>query len=137
MDSVQVTFEDTALTTQLRTPTFRFDWKNTIRLSGGAMYNWKDRWVFRIGYFFDQSPIPDATFNPLFLDVGDKHSFNWGVSRLIGNWELNYNFELLAATKRDFSEVNGLFVNLPGIYKDTRFTSTASVIYRFDIQSSK
>ena len=134
MDRVAVTFEDTAATARLRYPTFQFGWKNTIRFSTGAMYHFKDRWIFRLGYFFDQSPIPDSTFNPLFLDVGDKQSFNLGVSWLLGSWELNYNFEVLAAQKRDFSDVNGLFVNLPGTYKDTRFTSAASVTYRFDIK---
>lgn len=136
MDSVAITFEDTALTARLGYPTFRFGWKNTTRLSGGVGYNFRDRWVFRLGYFFDQSPIPDSTFNPLFLDVGDKHSFNFGVSWLLGNWELNYNLEVLASKKRDFSEVNGLFINLPGIYRDTRFTSMASVAYRFDVKAS-
>ncbi|HLG93317.1 MAG TPA: outer membrane protein transport protein [candidate division Zixibacteria bacterium] len=136
MDSVQITFEDTTLTAQLRRPTFQFGWKNTIRFSGGTMYRFRDSWVFRLGYFFDQSPIPDSTFNPLFLDVGNKHAFNLGVSWLLGDWELNYNFEVLAAQKRDFSSVNGLFVNLPGTYKDTRFTSAASVTYRFDIKSA-
>ena len=136
MDNVPVAFEDTALTARLGYPTFYFGWKNTIRLSGGVRYDFRSRWVFRLGYFFDQSPIPDSTFNPLFLDVGNKHSFNLGVSYLAGDWELNYNFELLAAQKRDFSEVNGLFINLPGIYKDTRFFSMASVSYRFDIKSA-
>ncbi|HXF49857.1 MAG TPA: outer membrane protein transport protein [Verrucomicrobiae bacterium] len=135
MDSVVITFEDTALTAQLKHPTFHFGWKNTIRFSTGAAYRFKDRWVFRLGYFFDQSPIPDSTFNPLFLDVGNKHSFNGGVSWLLGNWELNYNFEILTAQKRDFSNVNGIFTNLPGTYRDTRFMSAATVTYRFDISS--
>ncbi|MCI0329491.1 MAG: outer membrane protein transport protein [candidate division Zixibacteria bacterium] len=137
MDSIPVTFEDTSQVSKLGYPTFRFGWKNTIRVSAGARYNFKDRWVFRVGWFFDQSPIPDSSFNPLFLDVGDKHSFNLGVAYLIGRWEMNYNFELLAAQKRDFSQLTGLYVNLPGVYKDTRFTSSASVTYRFDIQSGK
>jgi long-chain fatty acid transport protein len=136
MDSVQITFEDTAVAARLRNPTFQFGWKNTVRFSTGAQYSFRDRWVFRAGYFFDQSPIPDSTFNPLFLDVGNKHAFNFGVSCLLGDWELNYNFEVMTAQKRDFSGINGLFVNLPGIYKDTRFTSAASVTYRFDIKSA-
>lgn len=136
MDSVTISFEDSALAGRLGSPTLPFGWKNTVRFSTGAMYHFKNRWIFRLGYFFDQSPIPDSTFNPLFPDVGDKHAFNLGVSWLLGDWELNYNFELLAAQKRDFSEVKGLFLNLPGIYKDTRFTSAASVTYRFDIKSS-
>ncbi|MCI0406301.1 MAG: outer membrane protein transport protein [candidate division Zixibacteria bacterium] len=136
MDSLAITFEDTALTAQLKHPTFQFGWKNTVRFSTGAMYRYQDRWVFRMGYFFDQSPIPDSTFNPLFLDVGNKHAFNFGVSWLLGDWELNYNFGFLTAQKREFSGVNGLFVNLPGTYKDSRFLSAASVTYRFDIKSA-
>lgn len=137
MDSVAITFADTALTARLQHPTFRFGWKNTVRISGGVGYNLGRRWAFRLGYFFDQSPVPDSTFNPMFLDVGDKHSLDFGVTYLTGSWELNYNFEVQAAKKRDFSELNGLFLNLPGTYRDTRFTSMASVTYRFDIKSPK
>jgi long-subunit fatty acid transport protein len=136
MDSVVISFEDTALAARLGTPTLPFGWKNTVRFSTGASYRFRESWMFRLGYFFDQSPIPDSTFNPLFPDVGDKHAFNLGASWLLGDWELNYNFEVVAAQKRDFSEVKGLFINLPGTYKDTRFTSTVSVTYRFDIKSS-
>ncbi|MGE5692458.1 MAG: OmpP1/FadL family transporter [Candidatus Zixiibacteriota bacterium] len=136
MDSVQITFEDSALAARMGSPVLPFGWKNTVRFSGGAMYRFKERWIFRLGYFFDQSPVPDSTFNPLFADVGNKHAFSLGVSWLLGDWELNYNFEVLAAQRRDFSSINGLFVNLPGVHKDTRFTSAASLTYRFDIKSA-
>ncbi len=135
MDSLLVTFEDSNLTARLGYPSHRFNWKNTLRLSGGVAYQHKESWFFRVGYFFDQSPIPDSTFNPLILDVGNKHAFNAGVSYLTGSWELAYNFAMVVAQERNFSEVNGLFNNLPGLYKDTRFTSMASVSYRFDIKT--
>lgn len=135
LDSLPVTFEDTAQTVRLGYPTYYLGWKNTIRLSGGVMYNPKPSWSFRAGYFFDQSPVPDSTFSPLFADVGNKHSFNAGFSYLIGGWELAYNLEAAVSKKRDIAQLNGLFINLPGLYKDTRFTSMASVTYRFDIKS--
>jgi long-chain fatty acid transport protein len=134
MDSLPVTFEDTALTNRLGNPTFRFGWKNTVRFSGGLMFNPRESWSFRMGYSFDQSPVPDSTFNPLFPDVGDRHSFSAGVSYLVGGWELSYNLEIAATQKRDFSQVTGLFENLPGQYKDTRFSSSAVATYRFDLK---
>lgn len=135
MDSVVIGLEDSTASANLGTPTYRFGWKNSYRFSGGVMFNPKPAWSFRLGYFFDQSPIPDSTFNPWFLDVGNKHSLNAGFSYLVGHWELAYNFELLTSQKRNFSKLVGLFENLPGEYKDTRFASTASITYRFDIRS--
>jgi len=135
MDSVVISFDNSSAAANLGTPTYRFGWKNTVKFSGGILFNPKPSWLFRAGYFFDQSPIPDSTFNPWFLDVGNKHSFSAGFSYLAGHWELAYNVELLAAQKRDFSSVTGLFENLPGVYRDTRFTTTASFTYRFDINA--
>lgn len=36
------------------------NWKNTVRVSGGATYHYSSQWLARTGLAYDQSPVPDA-----------------------------------------------------------------------------
>jgi long-chain fatty acid transport protein len=96
----------------------------------------KEGLFVRGGYFFEKSPIPDATFTMLFPDAGDKQSFNVGLSYKIDSFELGYDYQLVAHKKREVKTLedangDGSFDNLPGTYKMLFHCSGFSFSYRF------
>lgn len=113
-----------------------FNWDNITRFSLGGEYLFGEKLYVRAGYFFEQSPIPNSTFTPLIPDVGDKNSFNVGLSYKLNSFELGYNYELVVHKKRDIESItdqnqDGMFDNLPGNYKMALHSSCFSLIYRF------
>lgn len=116
--------------------TIMLNWKNTMRLSLGAEYLATKALIFRLGYYLDPSPIPDATFTPLIPDLGDKNSINLGSAIRAYGMELSYNFEYLMFKDRTvttISDVNndGVYDNYPGAYKMKLYASHISLTYRF------
>jgi long-chain fatty acid transport protein len=114
------------------------NWDNTIRFSLGAEYWVAKPLALRLGYYFDQSPIPDKTFTPLIPDVGDKNSLNIGAAVKYSGLEFSYNFEYLAFKDRTiaasaYDDVNGdgYYDNYPGAFKSKLYASHVSLTYRF------
>jgi len=54
-----------------------FDWKSSWAFSLGGEYAYNDLLDLRAGYFFHETPIPDANFNS-FLPDSDSHGINLG-----------------------------------------------------------
>jgi len=113
-----------------------FNWDNITRFSLGGEYILTERLFVRGGYFFEKSPIPNSTFTLLIPDVGDKHSFNLGLSYQIDSFEFGYDYQLVTHKSReikDFQDVNGdhRFDNMPGDYKMLFHCSGLSFTYRF------
>jgi long-chain fatty acid transport protein len=113
-----------------------FNWDNIVRFSLGGEYILKEGLFLRGGYFFEQSPIPDETFTLLIPDLGDKHSFNLGLSYQINSVELGYDYQLVTYKKREVTELvdangDGLYDNMPGTYKMLFHCSGLSFTYRF------
>lgn len=113
-----------------------FNWDNIIKFSLGGEYILREGLFVRGGYFFEQSPIPNSTFTLLIPDVGDKHSFNLGLSYQINSFEFGYDYQLVTHKKREvtaFEDVNedGRFDNMPGDYKMLFHCSGLSFTYRF------
>ena len=113
-----------------------FDWNNITRFSLGGEYILKEGLFARGGYFFEKSPIPNSTFTLLIPDVGDKHSFNVGLSYQIDSFEFGYDYQLVTHKKREveaLQDVNGdhRFDNMPGEYKMLFHCSGLSFTYRF------
>lgn len=116
--------------------TIMLNWKNTVRLSLGAEYLATKALIFRLGYYMDPSPVPDATFTPLIPDLGDKNAIDLGSAIKAYGMELSYNFEYLMFKDRNvttISDVNndGVYDNYPGAYKMKLYTSHISLTYRF------
>jgi long-chain fatty acid transport protein len=115
---------------------FLFNWDDIIKFSLGGEYILKEGLFIRGGYFFEQSPIPDNTFTLLIPDVGDKHSFNAGLSYQIDSFEFGYDFQVVTHKKREvqvFEDLNGdnRHDNMPGDYKMLLYCSGLSFSYRF------
>lgn len=113
-----------------------FNWDNINRFSLGAEYIIKEGLFTRGGYFFEQSPIPDNTFTLLIPDVGDKHSFNLGLSYQVDSFEFGYDYQLVMHSKREIDSLEDTnndqrFDNLPGEYKMFFHCSGLSFTYRF------
>jgi len=116
--------------------TLMFLWDDITRFSLGAEYKVADPLAFRLGYYFDPSPIPDSTFSPIIPDMGDKNSFNIGAALTLGGVEISYNYEYLMFEDRDIStlsDVNGdgTYDNYPGVYKADLHASHLLITYRF------
>lgn len=117
--------------------TVPFEWKDKIKLSIGLEKILNNRWTYRGGYMFDQSPIPDETFNQFFLDTGTKHHFNAGVGfKLDESVSFDAALELVlygSRTISNLSDVNGdrYWDNIGGEFKNMSFNTTWALNYRF------
>jgi long-chain fatty acid transport protein len=79
----------------LPTTSIREDWEDSWTFSLGADWQFSKEFVFRAGYAFIQSPIPDDTFSPLLPDA-DRHvlSLGLGYERKGHSLDLAYAFTL-------------------------------------------
>ncbi len=100
-------------------------WENTARASFGLEYRYTPEIALRLGVYFDQSPIPEGSQDPLIPDIGDKLSFNGGFSytKDLGMGKITFYLggEYVTAPDRtvyDFQDINqdGTPDNMPGIY---------------------
>jgi long-chain fatty acid transport protein len=113
-----------------------FKWDDITKLSLGGEYLFGENLRIRGGYFFEKSPIPNSTATLLIPDVGDKNSFNVGISYRSNSFEFGYNYGLVAHSKTEVTSIvdenqDGLFDNLPGDYKMILHSSCFSLTYRF------
>jgi long-chain fatty acid transport protein len=112
----------------------RTKWEDILRLSLGGSYRVSEPLEMRFGFFYDPSPIPDETFSPLFVDIGDKYSFNIGSALHLDNWELGYNFEYIKFSSLDIApdpDAGNEFDNYPGQYESAIIANHISITYRF------
>ncbi len=65
-------------------------WDNVISVNVGVDYFYSDKWTFRAGYMFDETPVPDKTRTPRIPDE-DRHWLAIGAS-FIANEKLNLDF---------------------------------------------
>ncbi len=54
--------------------TLTFNFRDTLRIAVGANYRMNDAWTLKIGYAYDQSPVPDAASRSVRLPDADR---NW------------------------------------------------------------
>ncbi|MDX1951530.1 MAG: outer membrane protein transport protein [Verrucomicrobiota bacterium] len=54
------------------------NWKNTFTAGIGGDWKFAPNWVFRTGYQFYESPVPDYTFSPTIPDA-NQHVFTTGI----------------------------------------------------------
>jgi len=61
------------------------DWKDVFALHFGIQYQFNPTWIFRGGYIFDQSPVPERTLGPMVPD-SDGHLLSLGIGYTRGNF---------------------------------------------------
>ena len=58
------------------------NWDDTITAAVGGSWQFADHWVFRAGYTYIETPIPDSTITPVLPDT-DRHIFGVGLGYTI------------------------------------------------------
>lgn len=64
---------------------FVFNWKDVWAVSVGSEYRASSAVTLRAGFNFGQNPVPDATLNPLFPAITEKHATLGGGYTWAGN----------------------------------------------------
>jgi long-chain fatty acid transport protein len=64
------------------------DWRDVFAFHLGVQYQYNPTWIFRGGYIFDQSPVPERTLGPMVPDV-DGHILSVGVGYTRNNFTID------------------------------------------------
>jgi len=142
MDEWRFTFADGGLELHMKNlePITKYvmplNYKDQFQLSLGAQYVATENWIFRGGYYFDQTAVPDETLKPYFPDYGSRHGLSAGVSLLLQRWELSGRVNASFSGTRTVSELSdvnndGQYDNFPGEYTQNKFEILLSTKYRF------
>jgi len=75
-------------------------WDNTCTFSIGGEWQFAENWVFRTGYAFLESPIPDETISPLLPDA-DRHVLSFGLSYTYKHHTLDIAYSFSFYEERD------------------------------------
>lgn len=61
------------------------NWKDTFRLSIGATYKYNDKWTFRTGFAYDESPVKTSEFRTLRIPDSDRYWVSLGATYKIND----------------------------------------------------
>ncbi|MGB5260039.1 MAG: outer membrane protein transport protein [Gammaproteobacteria bacterium] len=73
------------------TGTIPLKWEDTFRYAIGASYKHDDRWTFRGGLAFDESPVPSKDFRPAALPDEDRTWLTFGAGYKLSK-KLSFDF---------------------------------------------
>lgn len=80
----------------------RKDWNDVWRFNVGVEYAALDWLDLRLGYVFDQTPVPSDTIDYMLPD-SDRHVFNSGLGFHQDNWSVDLNYSYILFTDRDIT----------------------------------
>jgi len=90
------------------------DWKDVMTFHVGAQYQLNQTWIFRGGYIFDQTPVPERTLGPLVPDA-DGHLFSLGMGYTHHNITIDMASMVLffkdRHTRRNIDGLNGKYAS--------------------------
>jgi len=110
-----------------------FNWENTSRVSLGGEYKLGCN-DLRLGFYWDQTPIPETTQTPTLSDVGDKISTNIGWGRMFGKIGVDANFQYVMFGERVVDAMNivgGAPTNVMGTYNAQSISGNIGISYPF------
>ncbi len=128
LDNQDIRFDNNTLAVQ--DTRVLLDWQDTWTFRIGGQYDVTDAVVFRAGYTFDPSAVPDATLSPVFPEP-DKHEVNVGVGITRGSWTVDLLYGVLITESR---HANNSLTGLPnhnGTYDSSTQAAGLSVRGRF------
>ncbi len=136
LDKVILDFEDLVLLyNQIKSDTLEFYWKNTYEVGVGAQVSIGERFNFRTGFSYDNSPIPDSTFTPLIPDLGKRMSFSGGLGIALGDyWTLNLAYTYTFAPEREIKPDENYSASspyMPGKYTFVGHIVNIGLVYRW------
>jgi long-chain fatty acid transport protein len=88
------------------------DWEDVIAVRVGGEYRITDQFAVRLGFVFDESPVPDETMSPLLPDA-DRFFYSIGAGYKLRNWTFDLSYMYL--DKDDRSVNNQINVTAPSI----------------------
>lgn len=82
------------------------NYKNVWRYQIGLEWETSPEWTWRLGYVYDQSPVPDDTIDYQ-LPMSDRNIFSIGLGYTKGNktWDVSYSY--LIADDRNIAGRSG------------------------------
>jgi long-chain fatty acid transport protein len=92
------------LTQSLITPK---NWRDAWAFRVGANYQLGEKMKLRAGYIYDQTPVPDATFDPQVPD-NDRHIFTLGGDLTISRFTLGLAYNYIYSEQRTKANALGL-----------------------------
>lgn len=112
---------------QLTTSEILFNWEPTSRISVGSEYDMCGN-KLRLGFYYDQSPIPEETQTITLSDIGNKISSNIGYGRKFGKLGVDANFQYVMFGER---EVTQEATNMGGIYNAQSLSGNIGLSWEF------
>ncbi|MFP5213153.1 MAG: OmpP1/FadL family transporter [Acidobacteriota bacterium] len=91
---------DTPLPTGATRATSPKNWHNTWRFQFGAEYKTTDWLDLRVGYSYDEEPVPDSTVDYI-VPANDRHLISFGPGFHWNNWTLDLSYTYLIIEERD------------------------------------
>lgn len=85
-------------------------WENTLRYGLGLNYDYDERWTFRAGVAYDESPVPNALLRSPRLPDNDRIWFAVG-----GTWEISRNASLDVGYAHIFIDDTDILWEQPGV----------------------
>ena len=125
--SLDVDFENTAITDSQNPRNY----KNVSTYRFGTQYKANDKFTFRAGYYFDESPVQDTYFAPE-TPRNDSNAFTGGLTYQLNN-KLGIDFSFLYL---HFDEIDNSYEHNPngdfaGTYKSVVFSPGIGITYGF------
>ncbi len=108
------------------------DWDDTWTIGLGGQYLLDGRWVFRAGYYFYETPIPEATFDTVVPDA-DRHNLTLGIGYRWENASLDLGYVLVLAEDRTVRNSVGASSgsSIDGTYESTHQLLSLGFTYGF------
>jgi len=132
LEKVEVTMKDPIVITPTMSVTesiIDFKWEDTSRISLGTEYKMPCGNNLRLGFYYDQTPIPVETQVITLSDIGNKISSNIGWGRSFGKLGVDANFQYVMFTERKV-ETQGA-TNMAGTYNSNSMSGNVGLSYRF------
>jgi long-chain fatty acid transport protein len=116
-DELRVNFSsvDTIQGTSSVTPE---DWDDTSRIALGVLYRHDDRWTFRGGVAYDETPVPDATRTPRIPDES-RYLIAAGVGYRWKALEINFSYAHSFVEDATVNDTTRLTNNLVGTFDNS------------------
>jgi long-chain fatty acid transport protein len=123
---------DVAFDSDLPTEVSPKDWKDVFSYRLGAKYCATEKLDLYAGYYFDESPIPDKSLDPILPDA-DRQSLQIGAGYKICNWKISCSYMALFFNDRETTSYEYKYPNhdFNGEYKNFASLVGLQLTYAF------
>lgn len=102
------------------------NWDNSWAIRLGTEYEWTEHHSFRGGYFYDETPVPDRSVDPILPD-GSRNSISFGYGYRAIHWKFDISYMHIFFDGRTSPLDN--FINPPGNFAAAgNYTNSANLL---------